>query len=121
MAQQINRDDPEAGQTPEDKAVADAELMVWGAKAALHTAERNLRVAYETLASVLGARNDGAFAASPLSSAEPSQLRSGKVQAPIGLESAHKDAGLAGGPEDSSDPDDVRAARCKPGTSSGAK
>lgn len=109
MAQQINCDDhPEAGQsgeshsiearlaplgggggnrfnvrdTPEDNALADAELMVWGAKAALNMAERNLRVAYETLASVLGARNNGALAAAPLSSAEELPLRSGKVNAP---------------------------------------
>lgn len=132
MAQQVNRDPhPEAGQagephgneanlaqlrgggdnrfnvrdTPEDNAVADAELMLWGAKAALKMAERNLRVAYETLASVLAARNNGALAVSPLNSAEQSQLRSGKIETPIGLESAHKDAGVAGGPGDSSEPD----------------
>lgn len=145
MAQQINCDDhPEAGQagephgievnlaplrgdsgnrfnvrsTPEDNAVADAELMVWGAKAALNMAERNLRVAYEALASVLVARNNGGLAASPLNSTEQPPLRSGKVEAAIGLESAHKGAGLAGSLGDaSSEPDDACAVRCIPGTS----
>lgn len=94
--------------TPEDNAVADAELMVWGAKAALKVAERNLRVAYETLASVLGERNNGTLAVPPLSSAERSPLRSGEVEPP-GHEPAHNGAGVAGGPGDSSEPDDPRS------------
>lgn len=92
MPQKINfQGGPEAGQvgaphssdSAKDNAVADAELMVWGAKAALKTAERNLRVAYETLASVLGASEQ-------------------KVAAPVQLASANQGAKLASGPGDAS-------------------